>query len=271
MFEYELEAGHDREYECEYASEYESEQFLPLLGSLVAKVAPMAIQAIGGLISNSRRKHRGKRQREFEFELEFESESEYEIDPYIAKLLKSLGTGVAQGEGESEAENELESAPMSEYEVMMESLAYTAAESESEAEAEAFIGALVPVAARLFPKASAQVISAITPSLIQGVAQMARVLHKSPKTRPLLRTVPQIVKVTLGTLANQAPQDKPLSRTTTLRVLAGQTAKVLDNPNKVTQVMRKSHRAQHQHRAMNTQAQHQAKAMNNGKRRRAYA
>ncbi|GET43680.1 hypothetical protein [Microseira wollei] len=145
MFEYELETGHDREAECEFASEYESEEFFPLLAPLLAKAAPMAIKAIGGLISNARR----KRQREFEFE----SEGEYEGDPFIANLLRGLG-GAMLGEGEFESEFEFESAPMTEYEIVMENLAYRAAHSESEAEAEAFLGALVPMAARLIPSAA---------------------------------------------------------------------------------------------------------------------
>jgi hypothetical protein len=235
MFEYELETGHDREYECEFANEYESEEFLPFLAPLLAKAAPMAIKAIGGLIGGRRR------QREFEFEYE----AEYEGDPFIGDLLQGLGGAVGLGEGEYEYESEFESAPMTEYEVVMENLAYRAAHSESEAEAEAFLGALIPLAARLIPQA-AKAVTSVTPSLIQGVAKVGQTLHKNPKTRQLLQTVPQILKGTVGTLANQVAQGKPLSKTTALRALAGNTAKVLNNPNKVAQVMKKSHRAQHQ-------------------------
>ncbi|NJR74223.1 MAG: hypothetical protein HC773_12330 [Scytonema sp. CRU_2_7] len=247
--EYELEHWHEAEGECEFEHEYESEQFLPLLGGLLARVAPMAIRGIGGLIGNRRQKRRGKRQREFEFE--FESEGEYEIDSYIAKLLKRLGRKQRLGESEAEYEYEFESAPMHEYELEMENLAYRAAQSESEAEAEAFLGALLPVSARLFPKSSAKVISAITPSLIEGVATVGRVLHKSPKTRPVLRTVPHIVQGTMVTLARQAQLGKPLSQTTALRVLADHTARVLDNPNRIAGVMKKSHLAQHHYQGMN--------------------
>jgi hypothetical protein len=190
------------------------------------------------------------RQREFEFE----SEGEYEVDPYITKLLNRLGSrqeGEGEFESESEYEYELESTPMHEYELEMENLAYRAAQSESEAEAEAFLGALLPVSARLFPKSSAKVISAITPSLIEGVATVGRVLHKSPKTRPVLRTVPHIVQGTMVTLARQAQRGKPLSRTIALRVLADHTARVLDNPNTIAGVMKASHLAQHHHQAMN--------------------
>ncbi len=224
---------------------------IPALGML----AKEAVKGIGKQIFKNGAKHavkhvshkRDQRQREFEFE----SESEYAIDPYIAKLLKRLGREQGRGEGESEYEYEFESAPMHEYELEMENLAYRAAQSESEAEAEAFLGALLPVSARLFPKSSAKVISAITPSLIEGVATVGRVLHKSPKTRPVLRTVPQIVQGTMVTLARQAQRGKPLSRTTALRVLADHTARVLDNPNTIAGVMKKSHLAQHHYQEMN--------------------
>jgi hypothetical protein len=249
MYQYELES--DRESECEFASEYESEEFFPLLAPLLAKAAPMAIKAIGGLIGNARR----RRQREFEFECE----GEYEGDPFIGNLLQGLGGALGLAEGEFESEFEFESAPMTEYEMVMENLAYRAAHSESEAEAEAFLGALVPMAARLIPSA-ARAISSVAPSLVQGVARMGRTLYNNPNSRQLLQTVPQVLKGTMGTLANQVEQGKPISQTMALKALAANTAKVLDNPNQVATAMKKSHRAQHQMRAKM-----------NGKRRRAYA
>lgn len=240
MFEYELETSHDREYECEFANEYETEEFLPLLAPVLAKAAPLAVRAIGSLIGNRRKR---QRQREFELEFEYESDSEYEGDPFIGNLLKGLG-GLGLGEGEYEDEYEFETAPMTEYEIMMENLAHRAAHSESEAEAEAFLGALVPMAARLIPQA-AKAITSVAPSLIQGVAKMGRTLYNSPNSRQLLQTLPQILKGTVGTLANQVAQGKPLSKTTAVRALAANTAKVLDNPKKVNQMLKKSHKAQH--------------------------
>jgi hypothetical protein len=250
MFEYEFET--DREHECEYANEYESEDFFPFLAPLLAKAAPMAIKAVGGLLANRRRR---RPQREFELEYE----GEYEGDPFIGKLLSGLG-GALLGEGEYEDEYEFEAAPMTEYEVMMEHLAYQAANSESEAEAEAFLGALVPMAARLIPSA-AKAVSSVMPSLIQGVSKMGRTLYNSPTTRKLLQTVPTVLKGTVGTLARQVEEGKPISSQTAIRALAGNVANVLDNPKKVKRVMTTSHRAQHQAKAK----------MNGRKRRPAYA
>lgn len=142
----------------------------------------------------------------------------------------------------------------------MEHLAYQAAQSESEAEAEAFLGALVPMAARLIPSA-AKAVSSVMPSLIQGVSKMGRALYNSPTTRKLLQTAPTVLKGTVRTLARQVEQGKPLDSTTAIRALAGNVANVMDNPKKVKAVMTKSHRAQHQ-----------AKAKMNGRKcRSAYA
>jgi hypothetical protein len=251
MFEYELETGLDRESECEFANEYESEQFLPLLAPVLKAAAPMAIQAIGGLLS--RRRKRGQRESEFEFEfesLQSEYEDEYEGDPFIGNLLKGLSgaLGSAEGESEFESEFEFESTPMNEYELVMENLAYRAAHSESEAEAEAFLGALVPLAARLIPSA-AKAITSVAPSLVRGVAKMGRALYKSPTTRQLLQTAPTILKGTVGTLARQVEQGKPLSGTTALRALAGNAANVLGSQQKTKRTLRRSHRAQHQRMA----------------------
>jgi hypothetical protein len=254
MFDYELETPMSREYECEFASEYESEEFLPFLVPLLAKAAPMAIKAVGSLLSN-----RGQRRRQREFEFEYEAglnseynsefEGEYEGDPFIGNLLQGLGgaLGLAEGEFEYEYEyeSEFESSPMTEYEMVMENLAYRAAHSESEAEAEAFLGALVPMAARLIPSA-AKAITAVAPSLVQGVAKMGRALYNSPSTRQLLQTVPEVLKGTVKTLSQQVAQGKPLSQSTAVKALAANTAKVLDNPKKVNNTMKKSHKAQHQ-------------------------
>ncbi len=238
MFEYELETLPSSEYECEFATEYENEDFFPLLAPLLTSVAPKIIGGIGKLLRKRRR-----RQGEFEFE----SEDEYEGDPFINNLLQTLGSsqGLTESEYEYEDEYEFETTPMTEYEMVMENLAYRAAHSESEAEAEAFLGALVPLAARLIPQA-ARAVTSVAPSLIKGVASMGRTLYKNPQTRQLLQTVPQVLKGTVGTLARQVHQGKPLSKTTVLRALAGNTAKILNNPKKCAQVMKKSHQAQHQ-------------------------
>jgi hypothetical protein len=264
-YEYEFETGLDQEGECEFTNEYESDQFLPMLLPALKWAAPMAIQAIGGLLGGGRRR---SRQREFEFETpldEFESEYEggyefetnYEGDAFIGNLLQQLGSGLGSlfnNELEFESEGEFETlSNASEYEIMMEHLAYQASQSESEAEAEAFLGALVPLAARLIPSA-AKAITSVAPSILQGISRVGHTLFRNPATRQLLRTMPTVLKGTTRTLARQVAQGKPVSSKTALRALAGNVAGVLDNPRRVQQVMRRSHRAQHQARLMANRA-----------------
>ena len=79
----------------------------------------------------------------------------------------------------------------------MEHLGHAATESESEAEAEAFIGALIPLAARLIPRVAPSIMRA-APRLIQGATGIARTLRRSPTTRPLVRTLPTIGAVGRG-------------------------------------------------------------------------
>lgn len=274
-YEYEFETGLDREGECEFASEYESDQFLPMLAPVLASAAPAAIKAIGGLF---RRRRRRRSQREFEFEApmgeyedeyesEYEYEGEYEGDPFIGSLLQGLGgaLGLNESEFEFELEGEFEAMPgASEYELMMEHLAYQASQSESEAEAEAFLGALVPLAARLIPSA-AKAITSVAPSIIQGVARVGRTLHRSPTSRKLLRTLPTVLKGTTRTLARQVSQGKPLSSKTALRALAGNVASVLDDPKKAQRAMRNCHRGQHRAKTMVNRAA--SPAVNRRKRR----
>lgn len=262
MLETEPKTRRNSESECEFAHEYESEQFFPALIALATRLAPMAVRAIGGAIgrnaarsaakhvtrgavkdaanNNNNRNKSQKRQREFE--------SEYEQDPFITKLLNSLGKIPRQGEGEYESQFEAEykNVSMSEHEAFMQNLAYRAAECESEAEAEAFMGALLPVSARLFPRNSLHLISSLTPPLIDGVASMTGVLHKSPKTRPLIRTFPYIINLTVKNLANRAQQGQSISQKAALRSLAANTAKILNNPKLIAYLMQKSHTAQHE-------------------------
>jgi hypothetical protein len=67
---------------------------------------------------------------------------------------------------------------------LMEHLGHAAATAESEAEAEAFLGALVPLAARLIPRV-APTIMRVAPTLIRGVAGAGRTLLRSPTFAPL--------------------------------------------------------------------------------------
>ena len=111
--------------------------------------------------------------------------------------------------------------------------------AESEAEAEAFIGALVPLAARLIPRVAPTILRA-APGLIRGAAQVARTLRTNPVTRPLVRAVPTIIQRTAAIIAQQVGQGQPVTPSTAVRTLARQTARVLSSPQQCVQAYRRS-------------------------------
>jgi hypothetical protein len=122
---------------------------------------------------------------------------------------------------------------------LMEHLGHAAAEAESEAEAEAFLGALVPLAARLIPRA-ASVVTRVAPNLIRGVTSAARVLRANPSTRPLVRALPMVVRRTAAQLARQAQQGRPVTPQAAVRTLARQTSQVISSPQQCMQAYRRS-------------------------------
>jgi hypothetical protein len=137
-------------------------------------------------------------------------------------------------EFEWEADGELNPIRRVYPDALMEHLAHRAAEAESEAEAEAFIGALIPLAARLLPRVAPAIMRA-APGLIRGVAGVARTLRRSPATRQLVRTIPTIVRRTAANIAQQAAQGQPVTPQTAVRTLARQTAQVLSSPQQCVQ------------------------------------
>jgi len=122
---------------------------------------------------------------------------------------------------------------------LMEHLGHAAAEAESEEEAEAFIGALVPLAARFIPRAASAVMR-VAPNLIRGVAGAARTLRANPATRPLVRALPTVVRRTTANLARQAQAGRRVTPQTAVRTLARQTSRVIGSPAQCAQAYRRS-------------------------------
>jgi hypothetical protein len=193
----ELEDEFELEYEDEWESEAEAEQFFGSLAALAQRAAQSP--ALRRLALSSAQS--ALRAAEAEDEGEFEWEAEGEMNPLRRVYPDAL----------------------------MEHLGHAAAETESEAEAEAFIGALVPLAARLIPKVAPTIMRA-APKLIRGVTQVTRTLRRNPKTRPLVRTMPTIVRRTAATMARQAARGQPITTQGAVRALANQTARVLASP-----------------------------------------
>jgi hypothetical protein len=239
MYEYELEGEYELESEWElegefegeseweaegeWEGEYESEEFLRVLGRLARSPALRRIgltaarsalgalgpsgNAVGGLLPQS------------ELESELEGEGEWEWEAESEAVLNPIRRVYPQA--------------------MMEHFGHAAATAESEAEAEAFIGALIPLAARLLPQLGSAVMR-VAPQLIRGASRVARTLRTSPVTRPLVRALPAVVRSTTADLARQVSRGQPLTAQGAVRTLARNTARTLSNPQRCTQVIRRA-------------------------------
>jgi len=204
----------------------------------------------------------------YEYELEHDTarEAELESEQFFARLarlahrasqspaLRQIGLAAARSalqagdaaapcscRGGSPPEGEAEVNPLQRVhpEALMEHLGHAAAEAHNEGEAEALIGALIPLAARLLPQI-APVILRAAPGLIPGVAVVARTLRRSPVTRPLVRTIPTIVRRTAASISQQVRQGRVVSPRSAVQTLARQTAQVLGSPSRTMAAWRRS-------------------------------
>jgi len=158
--------------------------------------------------------------------------------------------GEYEGEYEGEHENFVNPQRRLSREALMAHLGNAAASAESEDEAEAFIGALIPLAAQLIPRVAPAVMRA-APQLIRGISNVTQRLRSNPATQQLVRTLPTIARNTVGSLARQAGQGRPITPRTAVRTLAQQTSRVLSNPRQATQAYRRNRALDRQyHRAV---------------------
>lgn len=149
----------------------------------------------------------------------------------------TLGRGFAGGFLDREMEWELDSAeieilsPKQQYDnhKLMEYLGYAAANTESEAEAEAFVGALVPLAARLNPR-TASIIKRSSPGFIGGLSAATKILHRNPRTRHLIHTFPTILRRTSAEINRQLQQGKNVTPKTAVNTLADRAYWVMRSP-----------------------------------------
>jgi hypothetical protein len=202
--------------------ELEGEQFFgnvfkkiaPFLKKVARVAAPMVGTAIlgpaGGALGNLAASALGEG--EFEFESEFESEFELE------------------GEGEAEAESEISTHPASEYEALAEMMAEAASHASGEGEAEAMAGAAVVTV--LSPR-DRRALSSLLPDLLRGTAVLTRILRRHPRTRPLVRTVPGIMRRSVRHLKRRAASGRPITRRAAARTTAREVRRILGSPRLV--------------------------------------
>jgi hypothetical protein len=174
---------------------------------------------------------------------ELEYEAEQEDEAFLGGLANIAGSLLGEGELEFEFEAEAEVEGEDEAEgfanpirriypdaEMMAHLANQAAQTESESEAEAFIGALIPIAARLIPRA-ARLISGNAPTLVRGTTRIARRLRADPRTRRLVTGLPVVLQRTAQSLADQAAAGRPIDTDAVVRTLGTMTGRVLGGGN----------------------------------------
>lgn len=237
MYEYELEGEfeYEAEAECEWEGECEAEEFFGRLAALARRAAQSpALRRVGLAAARTALGGIGN------------------IGAAIGGVPGSPGTvpgpGLPQAEYEGEFEWEGEVNPLRRVypDALMEHLGHAAAETESEAEAEAFIGALIPLAARIIPRVAPAIMRA-APQLIRGAARVTRTLRRKPATRQLVRTMPTIIRNTAVSIARQASQGRPVTPQTAVRTLAQQTARVISSPRRAVQAYQRSRALDRRH------------------------
>jgi hypothetical protein len=123
---------------------------------------------------------------------------------------------------------------------VLEHLGHAAAEASSEAEAEAFVGSMIPLAARA-ALAGGRGATHTLPALVRAFGQTARLLRRSPGMRPLVRTLPTVAQRTMRTIARQQQQGRPVLPAFALRILANHLRRLVSNSRNVDRVMARSH------------------------------
>lgn len=170
-------------------------------------------------------------QGEYEGELNREVEAEFEFE-VAAREVEAEGEHEDEFEVEAEEEAEGFANPIRRIYRDAETMAHLArhaAQTESEGEAEAFIGALVPLAARLIPRAAA-LIARNGPALVRGATTIARSLRQDPRTRRLVRAIPVVLQRTAQSLADQAANGTDIDASTILDTLGTITGRTLRGP-----------------------------------------
>jgi hypothetical protein len=191
---------------------------LPVLRSVVKVAAPALGTAFGGPLG-------GRLAGMLASQLEMEHEHEHELEIH---------------EGEYEAHAMVQS----ENEAHAELMAAAAAGAATEHEAEALIGAatwgvLSPRERRELRRVSAH--------LVRANHIILRLLRRRRITRPMVRTVPYITKMTARTLVRQqARTGRPITRRQAARVMTAHTRRVLTQPRLCSLALQRNVRATRQ-------------------------
>ncbi len=247
----EYEDEYEGEYEDEYEGEYESEEFFRQIAALARRgMQSPTLQRLGRMARSAAMAGRiaGLTMNPLPMP------AVPQEPPAIVAVQEPRRRGgmqqrPPQREYESEWEEEVNPQQRAYSGALMEHLAHAAATTESEAEAEAFIGALVPLAARLLPRAAPALLRA-APNLVRGLAGATRVLRRNPATRPLVRTLPTVLRRTAANVARQTAQGRPVTPQRAVQTLARQTAQVIGSPRQCVQAYQRGRTLDRQYHRM---------------------
>ena len=132
---------------------------------------------------------------------------------------------------------------------LMEQIAHEAAHSSNEAEAEALAGSLIPIAMRV---SASPALRTAAPALARATGRLVGALRRSPATRPLIRTVPTILRRTNVALNRAAAAGTPVSPRLAVRTMANQTYRIMSSPTVCIHIMVRSGRLMRRNRMRRT-------------------
>ena len=202
---------------------------------------------------------------EGEFEQEFESELEGEFEPEFEAEFEQEGEFELEHESEFEGEGLVNPVNRVYVDAMMENLGRAAMEAETEDEAaEHFLpliplvaSKLLPLAAKAVPKLAGKVLPRVartiarsTPRLTRNVTQMARTLHRNPRTRPLVRAIPSVARRTVASIAKRAATGRPVTPRHAAQILTHERRRVFGQPQLVRSVLHRSRQMDHRFRRL---------------------
>jgi hypothetical protein len=131
--------------------------------------------------------------------------------------------------------------------VVMEHFGHAMTEAESETEAEAFLPFLAPLAFKalgaIAKRAAPRLLKAVrrvAPRLARGSSRVLRTLRRDPRTRPLVRMLPTIVRRTAADVVRDTQRGRPVSPQRAAQQLAGRTQQVLTSPQQVVRAYQRS-------------------------------
>ena len=204
--EFETEFEDESEDESEFEAEDEDEDFLGAIGGIG--------KALGGLLGGGDGEYEVEFEFEAEAETEEEAEEEYEDEAFVNPVRRIY----------PDAE-------------LMAHLSTRAAQTSSEAEAEAFLGALVPLASKLIPRAEGE-LARHGPALIRGTSALGRRMRRGRGSRKYIRALPVVLQRTAQSLADQAASGRPVTADVAVSTLARIAGRVLRTPSERDRAVR---------------------------------